>query len=448
MCRKNRWWCVAVSLLTIACPLVVLADDVADTDPDETTTWTVEHDEQNHTTRLVIPTHEGQIAWSDVLRGLARTTRLDDSVLCDLLPSGSFDINAAGHQYTIMAVNLALAPQVSMAILPAADDRKEPALEIVVDHGRRNGFLRTTTKRIRQALVNGEYAEHFRLHLDENWAAADESLPLVVVVHGFNSSAEGITGLVGAVGEAKLPVGTFNYPNDQPIAESAAQLAAELRKLAAEHPNRQIALLTHSMGGLVAREAVENPELDPGNVTRLVMIAPPTHGSQVAQFSFGVDVWEHFVGWEKFTDLSRFYAAVEDGLAEAADDLVPGSEFLRTLNARKRNENVSYTIFLGTDGLLSAEQLQSLREAIDAAAERSDAVKFFRPRLQQSLTDIAEVVEGEGDGVVAVARGRLQGVEDTVLMEFTHLGPTDDRVTESDRDLYDEVRKRLLNDEQ
>ena len=84
-----------------------------------------------------------------------------------------------------------------------------------------------------------------------------------------------------------------------------------------------------------------------------------------------------------------------------------------------------------------------MRDAVDQAAENSLAVQLVRPRLQQILVDFDEVLEGKGDGVVAVKRGRLEGVEDTVLLDFTHLGPTDDSPTKSERQLYEEIRVRL-----
>ena len=42
-------------------------------------------------------------------------------------------------------------------------------------------------------------------------------------------------------------------------------------------------------------------------------------------------------------------------------------------------------------------------------------------RLDRYLADLDEVVEGKGDGAVAVKRGRLEGVSDIEVLDFDHL---------------------------
>jgi hypothetical protein len=130
-------------------------------------------------------------------------------------------------------------------------------------------------------------------------------------------------------------------------------------------------------------------------------------------------------------------------LAEADYDLQPGSDFLRTLNAGERNRKVRYSLFLGTAGPLSPQQLQLLPNTLERLAQHSPAIQLVRPQLQDILTDFDEVLAGRGDGVVAVKRGQLQGVADTVLLNFTHLGPTGNNPSEGDRELYEAIRLRL-----
>ena len=100
----------------------------------------------------------------------------------------------------------------------------------------------------------------------------------------------------------------------------------------------------------LARAVAENPALDPGNVTRLLMVATPNQGSRMAEYTVGADLWEFLVRRRDGSLTKRLYASVEDGLGEAAEDLQPDSDFLRTLNARKRNPKIQYTLFLGTGG--------------------------------------------------------------------------------------------------
>jgi hypothetical protein len=174
------------------------------------------------------------------------------------------------------------------------------------------------------------------------------------------------------------------------------------------------------MGGLVARACVENPALAPGNVERLVMIAPPTHGTLLARFAVGTDLCEHFLKWKGGGPIDRVRAAIVDGLGEATEDLEPGSPFLARLNARPRNPRVEYSIFLGTGGKVQRWELDLARKAIRYCGK----IPFLdepAAKLDRLLGDLDEIVRGAGDGVVAVKRGRLKGVADTVILPFAHL---------------------------
>ena len=82
------------------------------------------------------------------------------------------------------------------------------------------------------------------------------------------------------------------------------------------------------MGSLVARACIEDPLYDPGNVERLIMIAPPTHGTLIAHFAVGTDVWEHWLSRRDGGPWRRTRDSIVDGLGEAADDLCPNSDFL------------------------------------------------------------------------------------------------------------------------
>jgi len=407
----------------------------------------VERDAETEPSRITIPSADGQIAWKDVLQGLTRASELDDAALSDILPEGQFDLTKTGSRAAIFALNVALSPELRLRILPADEERENAALQVIIDERALAKTRRGLKARIRQAFEGDsdpEAESRFGLRLEEDWEKSDEKQQLVLVLHGYNSAPDRVSGLVEAVRAAKLPQGTYAYPNDQSIADSAKRLSDDLKQFAKEHPDRRVALVTHSMGGLVARAAVEDPTLDPGTIDKLIMIAPPTHGSQLARISFGLDIWDHLWQLPLSQQGSRLVATIDDGLAEADHDLRPGSEFLKGLNARGRNEKIRYSLFLGTGGPLTEKGLQSLRDGVDDAAEKSKTVQLIRPRLADILSDFDEVLEGRGDGVVAVKRGRLEGVEDTVLLGFNHLGPAGDSPTDHDRKLHEEIRKRLL----
>src|SRR5262245_51121063 len=200
----------------------------------------------------------------------------------------------------------------------------------------------------------------FGIALDPSAQQAPADRQLVVLVHGFNSSPEHLLGLSAAIREAGYACGTLRYPNDQPIEDSAKLLSAELRRLAGDYSGRKVVLITHSMGGLVAREAIENPALDPGNVSQLLMIAPPSHGTSCAYLACRADMLEHRTP-ETHNLLDCLYASIEDGLGEARHELKPNSHFLEELNRRSRNPKVHYTVFLGTGTAFTRDQLAQAR---------------------------------------------------------------------------------------
>lgn len=286
---------------------------------------------------------------------------------------------------------------------------------------------------IRERIVRAEDLQKYGLRLDQeclNRLQVNEHSPLVVLVHGYNSKTERSADFFAALRKHDLPCATFNYPNDHALDESARLLSRELKALRKAHPERKVALVTHSMGGLVARACVENPALNPKNVERLVMIAPPTHGTLLAHFSLGTDLCEHFLKWRGGGPVARVRASIADGLGEAVEDLRPDSPFLTALNARSRNPDVQYTIFLGTGGRIAAWEMAAARRMI-GYTRKLPYMRKYVDRLDKLLADMDEVLFGLGDGVVAVKRGRLAGVKDIAVFPFGHVsvtGPADSHV--------------------
>jgi hypothetical protein len=178
------------------------------------------------------------------------------------------------------------------------------------------------------------------------------------------------------------------------------------------------------MGGLVARACVESALYDPGNVVRLIMIAPPTHGTVLAHFAAGTDLWEHWFSRRSGGPWRRMRDSVIDGLGEAADDLCPNSAFLHELNGRPLNPEVRYSILLGTNGCLEEPQAVWIRDSVCDQIAKLPGGDASAERLSTLLSDIDELVEGKGDGVVAVKRGRLDGVADTLILPFGHVSVT------------------------
>ncbi len=105
----------------------------------------------------------------------------------------------------------------------------------------------------------------------EPWLGADAGEP-VVLVHGLGGSRANLLGLASYLRMAGLGnIAYFEYPRFQPIAESAAGLAAMVREIGGERDG--VHLVGHSLGGTVARRyAADAPR---GVVRSLVTLGSP-----------------------------------------------------------------------------------------------------------------------------------------------------------------------------
>jgi pimeloyl-ACP methyl ester carboxylesterase len=271
---------------------------------------------------------------------------------------------------------------------------------------------------IRACAVSPADVACYGLWLDASWQTAPADLPVVILIHGFNSTPEATSQLLAAVHQAGYPCGSFAYPNDYTLAASARLLSSELKDFAVNHPTRRVVLLCHSMGGLVARGCLEEARIAPGNVDRLIMVSPPNHGTNLALFAVGTDLWEHWGDRGDGSPWERFHDSVTDGLGEAVTELCPGSEFLLTLNSRPRNPHVTYSILLGDRGFISDQDRLWIRSRLQKTVGRIPGSRDAD--LDALLAEFDEVVEGRGDGVVAISRGQLKGVADTVVLPYRH----------------------------
>lgn len=381
----------------------------------------VAFDRDSATATIRVPAPGGRASWADVLRGVARMNGFDDTALAGVIPDKTFQLDKLSTQLVLTATSALLEPSLGVrTVTDRKTDRR--VLEITLNREALLASERRLKGMLRRAVTRlAGPGTTFGLTLDDGWDKAPAGRNVVIFVHGLQSAPEPFGGFLAEVRAAGLPTGWVRLPNDQPVVESAGLLSDELKRLAKRAPGRGVALVATSMGGLVCREAIEDPNLAPANVRQLVMVGTPNHGSRLAEFAFGLEVWQYVQAVQARRDaLKAMYEAIEDGLGEAYGDLTPGSAFLKRLNARTRNENVSYSLLLGTGGMLTAADVGGLRAGLARAGESNRFVRFFGPRLDKALADMDEVVAGKGDGAVSVARGRLEGVADTVVLPFVH----------------------------
>lgn len=231
-----------------------------------------------------------------------------------------------------------------------------------------------------------------------HWTPEPPTAPpdrLVVLIHGLDEPGRIWDDAGPAIASAGLCVARFDYPNDQAISASADRLLATLAELAAMGV-RTFDAIGHSMGGLVARDALTRPA-KPGTLPapqRLITIGTPNKGSPLARHRWVAEAREQLARWAESPGWTPPGSASPRGeRGRAGVDLMPGSPFFTDLETRPLPE-VAMTIILGRLLPLPPERNTVGRAILDAM----------------------------GDGVVSVASARLAGVRDVVELCATHRG--------------------------
>ena len=391
-------------------------------------------DRENLVTELRVAAENGKVALADVFRAVSRFHGYDDAEIRGALPKGRIALQGAGARITMDMLNKVMRPCVK--VHPDGDE-----LCILVDRASAQQWVNDCKQDVRSLWSKIDWRSEptdYGLELIGDVTANEKDI--VVLVHGLNSRPEDLVSLIPVINKSELVPAAIRYPNDQPISESAKLLASELRELKSEYPDRKVRLLTHSMGGLVARAVVET-DLDPGNISQLIMIAPPNQGSSLARVATFMVCYEFFTSAEH-RRAGVIIESVADGLGEAAADLKPRSVFLDRLNGQTRNANVRYSILLGTGGPMSEVEMNALRDTVRDYTDNYRFTRFVSSKLNAALEGLNEVVAGKGDGAVTCERGKLDGVKDTVELPFSHANILNANL-ESTRAAYDVILDRL-----
>ena len=175
----------------------------------------------------------------------------------------------------------------------------------------------------------------------------DRHRKTVVLIHGLDDPGKVWQNLSPELVKAGFHVWVMQYPNDQPIVESAHFFFDQLKDLKTRNINR-IAIVAHSMGGLISREMLTRPDIDyyrsaehgqvpevkyaqvakkrqVPDIAMLIMVGTPNHGSQLARFRVFGEIRDHLA--RMTTGETNWLGAILDGAGEAKIDLLPGSRF-------------------------------------------------------------------------------------------------------------------------
>ena len=117
----------------------------------------------------------------------------------------------------------------------------------------------------------------------------DARTHLVVLLHGLGRTRRSLTGLEEALAAAGHRVACLSYPSTRAaIEQHAAAVTAVLDGLEGVE---RVSFVTHSLGGIVAREVLSDPSaawrkrIQPGI---LIQLAPPNQGAEIAR---RLDLW-------------------------------------------------------------------------------------------------------------------------------------------------------------
>ena len=243
-----------------------------------------------------------------------------------------------------------------------------------------------------------------------SYRANDPRRPTICLVHGINSSSGGFVHLIRPLEQAGYGIVVFDYPYNQRLENSCAQFRKDwqsFRKEAGE--KRPWAILAHSMGALVARSYVEGEGRTQHDVSSLILIAPVNQGAHVARIQpLYQTLSSLFAINSKRT--SQALAQLSDGIGQAADDLLPGSAFLRRLNGGTRPPTSRTTSSRVTSASSPAMIASKPRPSSTSAPSENGLLCIFSRVASRELASLLdELTDGSGDGCVAVERTRLAG---------------------------------------
>ena len=268
------------------------------------------------------------------------------------------------------------------------------------------------------------------------WRTVKDETPrrIVLLLHGLDEPGQIFNDLAPALSNAGYDVARFDYPNDQSPARSAELLGEELvalHALGTEH----IDLIAHSMGGLVARDALTRDSIYGGNgegglvgsgdggkvlpeVDRLILVGTPNLGSPWARLRAIGEIREQIVRYRESEsyDPRQLVKFLSDGLGDAGTDLLPGSDYLKELNGRPLPEGIAITTIIGE---IATTEGPELAWVSDSKVLRT---LLGNKHMTQLVDSIDEMLTGIGDGVVTARSAKLAGVDDAPVVTASHRG--------------------------
>ncbi|TEW56518.1 alpha/beta hydrolase [Psychromonas sp. RZ22] len=108
--------------------------------------------------------------------------------------------------------------------------------------------------------------------------------PITILVHGCNGSAGRFRSLAQLYAFHGQQTACYSYDDRDSLITTANKLVNAIEQLSAVTNNPNISIIGHSMGGLIARKAMETEQLETNNKTniQLVTVSAPLSGIKAA----------------------------------------------------------------------------------------------------------------------------------------------------------------------
>ena len=190
----------------------------------------------------------------------------------------------------------------------------------------------------------------------------------LVMIHGLGGSAGNVALLKLWVQlHSPRPVHVFGYGIKTTIDQVAADFEAWLMEVVKTYPDTQIDIIAHSMGGIIARSALQNPTLAQ-QTRRLLTLGSPHQGTQLARWG-----GSHFV-----------------------TALRPDSPFVQRINTAEartfEKENLEIVTFWSRrDVMVLPAENATLDGAWNMEMHESTHMSWmFKPRLMARIVDLLD----------------------------------------------------------
>ena len=194
--------------------------------------------------------------------------------------------------------------------------------------------------------------------------------PPIVLLHGLGRSRHSLWPVAREAERRGYRIHNFGYPSRRaPIEQLAETVGHRISELAGAGV---VDVVTHSMGGIIIRAAVAFGALRASSVRRVVMLAPPNHGSELA------DRLRDFRAYRLATGPAGQQIGTDD---DSVPRRLPPPPFEVGIIAGRRSTNPLFSRLLGAEGdgkvTVESARLEGMREIV--VVDRSHTFIMWAP---------------------------------------------------------------------